>query len=192
MAASPFARISLTLPPEILAAADRLAREMDRSRSWVIATAIGAYAESIRAAAAPPPAGRDTDSRPLSIQTTDRILGFQQFQDYRQWCAREGTPVLPPAGQTLPPLSAYLDGEGARYMPVSELGATGAPLVIRIEPEVDNARRVLRGLHRAGFRFAREFLAETVVQQAVTVIGVAPRVDIVAGVVPGSRRGSAK
>jgi predicted transcriptional regulator len=36
----PYARIAITLPPEVLAAADRLARELDRSRSWVVAEAI--------------------------------------------------------------------------------------------------------------------------------------------------------
>ena len=35
-----FARIAITLPPEVLSAADRLARRLDRSRSWVIAEAI--------------------------------------------------------------------------------------------------------------------------------------------------------
>ena len=40
----PFARIAITLPPEVLAAADRLAREMDRSRSWVVAEAVRRYA----------------------------------------------------------------------------------------------------------------------------------------------------
>ena len=37
-----FARISITLPREVLAAADRRARALDRSRSWVIAEAIRA------------------------------------------------------------------------------------------------------------------------------------------------------
>lgn len=37
---SPYARISLTLPPEVLAQADRVAGELERSRSWVIAEAI--------------------------------------------------------------------------------------------------------------------------------------------------------
>ena len=36
----PYARIAITLPQEVLAAADRLARRLDRSRSWVIAEAI--------------------------------------------------------------------------------------------------------------------------------------------------------
>lgn len=33
-------RISITLPEEVLAAADRLAQALDRSRSWVVAEAI--------------------------------------------------------------------------------------------------------------------------------------------------------
>ncbi len=39
-----FARIAITLPPDVLAAADRLARELDRSRSWVIAEAVRQFA----------------------------------------------------------------------------------------------------------------------------------------------------
>ncbi|MEO7477327.1 MAG: ribbon-helix-helix domain-containing protein [Gemmatimonadales bacterium] len=40
---SPYARVSITLPREILAVADRLARAADRPRSWVIAEAIRIY-----------------------------------------------------------------------------------------------------------------------------------------------------
>src|SRR5258708_31281571 len=38
-----FARISITRPRDVLAAADRRARALDRSRSWLIAEAIRAY-----------------------------------------------------------------------------------------------------------------------------------------------------
>jgi hypothetical protein len=40
----PFARIAISLPTETLAAADRLARRLDRSRSWVVAEAIRRFA----------------------------------------------------------------------------------------------------------------------------------------------------
>ncbi len=40
---SPYARVSITLPREVLAAGDRLARAADRPRSWVIAEAIRIY-----------------------------------------------------------------------------------------------------------------------------------------------------
>ena len=43
---TPFARIAITLPPEDLAAADRLARAQDRSRSWIVAEAIRRFAAS--------------------------------------------------------------------------------------------------------------------------------------------------
>ena len=40
-----FARICITLPREVLTAADKLAARLDRSRSWVIAEAVRQYAE---------------------------------------------------------------------------------------------------------------------------------------------------
>jgi predicted transcriptional regulator len=39
------ARISVTIPPDLVDEADRLARELDRSRSWVIAEAVRRYLE---------------------------------------------------------------------------------------------------------------------------------------------------
>lgn len=40
---APFAKIAITLPQEDLAAADRLATEQDRSRSWIVAEALRQY-----------------------------------------------------------------------------------------------------------------------------------------------------
>lgn len=37
------ARISITLPRDVLAAADRRAKQLDRSRSWVVAEAVREY-----------------------------------------------------------------------------------------------------------------------------------------------------
>lgn len=39
-----YARIAITLPPRDLAAADKLARALDRSRSWIVAEAIRRFA----------------------------------------------------------------------------------------------------------------------------------------------------
>jgi len=39
----PYARIAITLPPEDLQAADEVARDLDRSRSWVVAEAVRQY-----------------------------------------------------------------------------------------------------------------------------------------------------
>ena len=44
---SPYARISITLPATELAAADRLAAQQDRSRSWIVAEAIRRYAAAV-------------------------------------------------------------------------------------------------------------------------------------------------
>ncbi len=44
MSKTPFARIAITLPETELASADRLAKQQDRSRSWIIAEAIRLYA----------------------------------------------------------------------------------------------------------------------------------------------------
>ena len=49
----PYARTAITLPKDLVAAADRRAREIDRSRRRVIAEALRAYLESPPAA---PPA----------------------------------------------------------------------------------------------------------------------------------------
>ena len=43
----PFARIAITLPEADLAAADRLAMQQDRSRSWIVAEAIRRYAATV-------------------------------------------------------------------------------------------------------------------------------------------------
>jgi predicted transcriptional regulator len=43
----PYARIAITLPDADLAAADRLARAQDRSRSWIVAEAIRRYAAAM-------------------------------------------------------------------------------------------------------------------------------------------------
>jgi hypothetical protein len=48
-----YARISVTLPKAVLAAADRRAKELDRSRSWVIAEALRDW-DGGAAAATPP------------------------------------------------------------------------------------------------------------------------------------------
>lgn len=53
-----YARIAITLPAPDLAAADRIAREQDRPRSWIIAEAVRQYAQaqaSARDSLAPTP-----------------------------------------------------------------------------------------------------------------------------------------
>ncbi len=49
----PYARVAITLPPEDLAAADRLAQARDRSRSWIVAEALRQYVAAADAQSSP-------------------------------------------------------------------------------------------------------------------------------------------
>ncbi len=49
----PYARISITLPRELVTAADKRARALDRSRSWLVAEALRQYLEKSGTAAGP-------------------------------------------------------------------------------------------------------------------------------------------
>jgi hypothetical protein len=53
----PLTRISITIPEELVQAADRLARGLDRSRSWVLVDALRGYV----AGHAQPAASRDAE-----------------------------------------------------------------------------------------------------------------------------------
>jgi hypothetical protein len=59
-----YSRIAITLPAEDLAAADVLARQQDRSRSWIVAEAVRKYvaaqAATALSTAVPPAQGRTT------------------------------------------------------------------------------------------------------------------------------------
>ena len=105
----PFARISLTIPPDVLRRADRIAKAEGRSRSWVLSDAVRRLAE-------PPPARlpRLDESRrgmlkaDLALSPTERVLAaerttrevpvrrygtlfvtFDRVEDYLEWKRRE-------------------------------------------------------------------------------------------------------
>lgn len=74
-----YARVSLTLPKALLAAVDRRAKELDRSRSWLIAAALTAYL------AIPAAAGRAAsvrESRPPAYGVSPG-LGEQRLDQLR-------------------------------------------------------------------------------------------------------------
>lgn len=73
---APYARIAITLPEADLAAADRLAKELDRSRSWVVAEAVRRYAasvEQLRAHEDIGPARRAQLQRDLALTPEERV-----------------------------------------------------------------------------------------------------------------------
>jgi hypothetical protein len=71
-------RISITLPKDVLDAADKRARALDRSRSWVIVEAIRAYvaapASQVRESAPPPYAVTSPGLGPLRLAQLESDL----------------------------------------------------------------------------------------------------------------------
>lgn len=110
-----FARIAITLPRDVLKAADRQARALGRSRSWVIADAVRRYAREITTGVEPvapmalrPGLGESRraqliadlrltpeqrvreaeETLPASARSRGRrpgILGFDRYEDYLDW-----------------------------------------------------------------------------------------------------------
>ncbi len=105
---TPYARIAITLPQRVLAAADGLARSQDRSRSWIVAEAVRQYAAQ---ATSSPGLGdsrrtqllRDMDLTPEervraaeetlrldlrpSARRRDQVLAFDRYEDFLDWKA---------------------------------------------------------------------------------------------------------
>ena len=69
-----YARIAITLPEADLAAADRLAKQQDRSRSWIVAEAVRQYAASVEQA----PARDDLGSSRRAQLQRDLVLTPEQ------------------------------------------------------------------------------------------------------------------
>jgi len=80
-----FARISITLPREILAAADRQARTLDRSRSWLVAEALRRYLEDSAGPAAKPPrsGGAVREVHPPPYRVVSGGLGDYRLQQLK-------------------------------------------------------------------------------------------------------------
>jgi Ribbon-helix-helix protein, copG family len=79
---TPFSRIAITLPAEDLAAADRLAVEHDRSRSWIVAEALRRYvatqAESAARGSGLDSSRREQLRRDLALTPLERIQAVEE------------------------------------------------------------------------------------------------------------------
>jgi 5,10-methylenetetrahydrofolate reductase len=93
------ARISITIPADLLKVADRLARQLDRSRSWVLGEAVRRMAQGS------PPAGvREPLVNPYAEQAEEleeeilqmarrvrparnraQVIAFDSYEDYYRW-----------------------------------------------------------------------------------------------------------
>ena len=110
-----YARIAITIPEDDLAAADALAHERDRSRSWIIAEAVRRYTAEPAPEPAPAPAPRrpgigalrraqltadlrlSPEARVRAAEETarvglararpraQRVIGFDRYEDYLAW-----------------------------------------------------------------------------------------------------------
>lgn len=105
-----FSRISITLPPDTLRAADELAARHDRSRSWIVAEAIRQYAAAQRGA---PPSDDDATR-----------VGRSRLEQLRRDVA-------------LSPEARVLESEGIVTVD-GEPGEPGAPVPPRSFPSYDD------------------------------------------------------
>jgi predicted transcriptional regulator len=108
-----YARISITLPREVLAAADSQAKALDRPRSWVIAEAIRSYRSASANLTADPPGAAEVAAARRQHLVADlrrtpeerlrraaallhlapgfgarrraQIIGFDSFEDFAAW-----------------------------------------------------------------------------------------------------------
>jgi hypothetical protein len=109
----PYARISITLPREVLAAADSRAKELDRPRSWIIAEAIRNYRSAPPSPAVEPPGAAEVAGARRQHLLADlqrapeerlrraaallrmapgartrrraQIIGFDSYEDFASW-----------------------------------------------------------------------------------------------------------
>lgn len=78
-----------------------------------------------------------------------------------------------------------LNAAGARYLVIGGIACilhghvrATTDLDLLIEPSPENAERVLQGLARTGYGFAREWSARELLARPITVIGDDPAVDV--------------
>ena len=68
---STFRRVTVTVPADVLKAADAVAKSLDRSRSWVVAEAVRRYAE-LPPGDRPPAAVREPPAPPYALRRAFR------------------------------------------------------------------------------------------------------------------------
>ena len=118
-----YARISITLPREVLAAADSQAKALDRPRSWVIAEAIRSYRSGLQNQTTAPPGAEEVAAARRQHQLADlkrtpeerlrraaallrlapgsgtggraQIIGFDSDEDFAGWKKARRVESLP-------------------------------------------------------------------------------------------------
>jgi hypothetical protein len=175
-----------------LAAADRLAKAQDRSRSWIIAEAIRKYAAapdtgSLRSEGLGP-YRLDQLIRDMALTPERRIRAAEQTLRLNRYVGRVAEHQAAPKEEydtTVARVCSRLNAARAKYLVVGATamqlwGTTRATvdIDILIEPTVENAERVLNALATLGIGLAAEHLPQEVAAKPVTILGDSPRVDI--------------
>ncbi len=103
----PIARISITIPADLLKAADRLADELDRSRSWVIGEAVrrlagGTSPSVVREPVAGPYAGYEAEMETARLRRLKADLAATPQERLRdaEELVRLGRMVRPPRNRS--------------------------------------------------------------------------------------------
>jgi len=104
---TPLARISITIPPDVLKLADQLAAQLDRSRSWVLGEAVrrmaeGAPASVVREPMISPYAGYEEEMESARRRRLKADLALTPAERLRQAdeLARLGRMAGPPRNRS--------------------------------------------------------------------------------------------
>jgi hypothetical protein len=178
------ARISVTIPEEVLRAADTRAAVERRSRSWLVTEAVAAFTD-------PPPTGDAPPLRPPDPAGSgggggEWIATFAAQRAYLDWKGLDpASHRVEPFRQRLAALCAALARHRARYLVVGSaamllLGASRSQAGIEVlaHPSPKNWKRVLSALAEEGARLASPALAPGLATVGVAVFGPAPRADV--------------
>lgn len=181
-----FVRITVTLPRDVLRQADARARDVNRSRSWVVADALRAHLRVPTGPALPAHLPGLGESRLAQLES-DLELSPEARVRAAEQTARVSALVREqaPRDTGLAEVCSRLNDQGAKYVLVGACalqlwghGRATKDIDILIEKTVENASHVLAALGDVGYGLAREWFAEEVAKRPFTIIGDSPRVDV--------------
>ena len=174
------ARISVTIPEEVLQAADTFAAVERRSRSWVVTEAVAAYTRPEG-----PEAGSVVEAPHVGLSGS-WVASFEEQAHYLEWKANDPTAHrVEPFRPRLAALCTALNEQSARYLVTGSaalflLGAsrTHAGIELLVHPSNKNMRSILTALRSLGAWLAVNGLRKRIRKRTVTVFGGAVRADL--------------
>jgi hypothetical protein len=195
MTKPPLERVTITIPQPLLAAADDLAAQLDRSRSWILAEAVRRMVSSYPGTPAPGPVPRG----PTPTRSVARPAASPAVHS-RLTKAVSLTPAarLQAAEDRSHPAHLAETARGllqteSRYLLIGMVAETlhGHFHPIRrvellMKRTLENAVRLLAGLETAGYPEAADLLPEQLLDQPSTMIAGSPGI-VCYSAIPGIR-----